>query len=295
MTSGSGPPETAESFGSGEVFVDRTIGELASRPVVSVEAETTVMAALQLMSARRISCVVVLQQDEPIGILTERDVVFAANWVLGQPDLRMREVMSKPVLTALSETTITDAYRLFQEHRIRHLVVLSPRMELDGIFTQTNLVSALRSKFFAGMGEVSGLMSSQVVHVSPQVTARHALALMASHAISAVVVGEQGRPLGMFTERDAVRLVATGADIGNLPVSAVMSAPVQTIQAAASPVDALELMASREVRRLLVLDSQGGMAGVLTQTDLSRVVEHRAIAWGNPPDALTAQSPTLLH
>lgn len=265
-------------------MVDRTIGELASRPVISVEAETPVIEALKLMSARRISCLVVLLNAEPVGILTERDVVFAANWVIGQPSLRIREVMSKPVLTAPSELSVTEAYRLFRENGIRHLAVLGEQMELAGIFTQTDLVRAFQDKIFTDAHEVSLLMTSQVRQVSPTVTARHALSIMASHAISGVVVVEGQRPVGCFTERDVVRLVAAGTDITNQSVGTVMSTPVVSISAVASPMCAIGLMRDHGVRRLVVLDERGILTGVLTQTDLSRILDQPA---GDLADRLT--------
>ena len=121
-------------------------------------------------------------------------------------------------------------------------------------------------------------MSSYVWRVTPQITARHALALMASHAISGVVVVDGARPVGVFTERDVVRLVAGGIDLANLPVSDVMTRTVVTIPASAAPNHAIELMRNQEVRRLLVVDAEGAMAGMLTQTDLSRVFErHQAV------------------
>ncbi|NJC87269.1 MAG: CBS domain-containing protein [Desulfuromonas sp.] len=255
--------------------MNRTIGELASRPVISVEAETPVIEALKLMSAQRISCIVVLLKGEPIGILTERDVVFAANWVIGQPALRIREVMSKPVLTASAELTVDDAYRQFRENGIRHLVVLGEQMELAGIFTQTDLVRALSGSIFSADQQVSLLMSCQVRHVSTEATARQALALMASHAISGVVVIEGKRPVGVFTERDVVRLVAAGVDLSSLSVEVVMTSPVVTIPASALPTHAIDLMRSHDVRRLLVVNEEGAMSGVLTQTDLSRILDHR--------------------
>jgi CBS domain-containing protein len=254
--------------------MDRTIGALASRPVVCVEADMPVIEALKLMSARRISCIVVLLNGEPIGILTERDVVFAANWVIGQPTLQVREVMSKPILTAPAECTVAEAYRLFRENDVRHLVVLGEQMELSGIFTQTDLVRALKGSIFAETPEVAPLMSSRVWRVTPQITARHALSLMASHAISGVVVAEGTKPLGVFTERDAVRLVAGGFDLASMPVSDAMTTTIVTIPASASPSRAIELMRDHEVRRLLVVDGEGVLAGVLTQTDLSRVLEN---------------------
>lgn len=253
--------------------MNHNIRELASRPVISVEADTLVVDALKLMSARRISCLVVLLNDEPVGILTERDVVFAANWVIGQPSLRVREVMSKPVLTASANLTVSQVYQLFRSHNIRHLVLLGERMEMDGVFTQTDLVRALGGMVFSGTRDVTALMSSRVRCVNPAETARQALALMASHAISGMIVVDNERPVGVFTERDAVRLVAAGVDLTNLPVGTVMTAPVVTIPEGTTPGRAIELMRGHEVRRLLVVNEEDRLVGILTQTDLSRVLE----------------------
>jgi CBS domain-containing protein len=268
--------------------MDRTIGALASRPVICVEADMPVIEALRLMSARRISCVVVLLDGEPVGILTERDVVFAANWVIGQPGLLIREVMSKPVLTAAAECTVTEAYWLFRENDVRHLVVLGAQMELLGIFTKTDLVRAFHGTIFAETPDVRPLMSSHVWRVTPQVSARHALSLMASHAISGVVVAEGPQPLGVFSERDAVRLVVGDLDLASLPVSAAMTTTIVTVPVTTSPSRALELMRNHDVRRLLVVDGEGSLAGVLTQTDLSRVFERREPV---PGDRLVGASP----
>lgn len=255
--------------------MDRTIGMLSSRPVISVEADTPVIEALELMSARSISCVVVLRDEEPVGILTERDVVFAANWVIGQPSLKVREVMSKPVLTAPADMPLAEAYRFFREHRVRHLVVLGERLEMAGVFTQTDLVRACRGAFFARTPDVTPLMSRNVWQVTPQVSARHALAVMARHAISGVVIAAGGQPIGMFTERDVVRLVAAEMDLDNLPVGSVMTRSIVSLPAAASPSRAIDLMREHEVRRLLVVNDQGDMVGVITQTDLSRVLDRQ--------------------
>ena len=250
-----------------------TIGMLASRPVISIDIEARVSEAFQLMNARRISCIVVLFRGEPVGILTERDVVFAANWVVSDPNLRMREVMSKPVLAVSGATSLTEAYQIFREQKIRHLVVLGADLEMEGIFTQTDLVRALATKLFAQVPDISTLMTSTVWQLPPQAPVRQALALMAAHAISGVVVVEELLPVGIFTERDAVRLIAEGTDLANVALGSVMSTPVLTTTPSVPPRQAFERMREHAIRRLVVVNDQGQPAGVLTQTDLSRVLD----------------------
>jgi CBS domain-containing protein len=252
----------------------RPISLLASQPMVAVDADTVAMEALKIMSAERISRIVVLENEEPVGILTEQDVAFAANWVVGQPSLRIREVLSKPVMTAPSELTVAEACRFFREHDVRHLVVLDARMEMAGILTPTDLARVLKSTIYAGIPDVATLMFRNVLRVSPEVSARYALALMASHALSGVVVVEGERPVGVFTEHDAIRLVSAGSDLAILPVGAVMTTPVVRVLASASPVRAVDLMHEHAVRQLVVVDDQDALVGILTQTGLGRVLQY---------------------
>jgi CBS domain-containing protein len=251
------------------------ISLLASQPVVAVDADSTAMEALRLMSAKRISRIVVLENAEPVGILTEQDVAFAANWVVGQPSLRIREVLSKPVLTAPAALTVGEACQMFQENDVRHLIVLDARMEMAGILTPTDLARALKSTIYSDIPDVATLMFRNVLRVPPAVSARHTLALMASHALSGVVVVESERPIGVFTEHDAIRLVSAGSDLASVSVGAVMTTPVVKILATDSPVRAVDLMQDHAVRQLMVVDDQGALVGILTQTGLGRVLEYR--------------------
>ncbi len=254
----------------------QTIGKFATQPVVTVEVEATVQAALQLMSDKCISCVLVLSHDEPIGILTERDVVFAANWLLGQPDLLIKEVMNKPVMTASEDMTVAQAYQVFCQHKIRHLVVLDAHLDMVGIFTQTDMVRSLREKAFDGVNDISPLMSSQVLHVAPDVPARYALSLMARRSVSCIVVVENNQPVGMFTERDVVRYVARGVDLSAVSVGSVMSTSIVSTPLRTAPYDTIGVMLKKSIRRLLVVDERGEMTGILTQTDIGRVLDQQA-------------------
>ena len=225
------------------------------------------------MSERRISCVIVLAHDQQVGILTKRDVVFAANWLLVQPNLLIKEVMNKPVMTVSEEMTVAQAYQVFCQHKLRHLVVLDGRLDIVGVFTQTDLVRSMREKAFAGIKDVSKLMTSQVLHVTPDVSARYALSQMAVSAVSCILVVENGKPLGVFTERDVVRIIANSENLTSVTVASVMSPTIIALPTTTSPFDSVMLMLKKSIRRLLIVDEHGDMAGILTQTDINRLLE----------------------
>ena len=255
--------------------MQQTIGKYASRPVVAIDSGASVHEALQLMKDNRISCIIVTSYDEPVGILTERDIVFAANWLLGQPELLVKEVMNKPVMTASEDITIAQAYQTFTQHNIRHLVVLDAKLDMVGIFTQTDLVRSLQDKAFDGVEGIASLMTPQILHVDSDVPARYALSLMARRSVSGIVVMKDDVPVGMFTERDVVNQIASGVDLTNVPVGEVMSPSIISTSISTPPQETIGLMQKKAIRRVLVVDDFGKMAGILTQTDIGRVLENR--------------------
>lgn len=261
----------------------QTAGSIASTSIISVHPEATVTEALTLMSTKRISSVLIIMHRTAIGIFTERDIVLAANKVLGYPDLQVREVMSSPVLTVDGRLPAIEAYRLMRENGIRHLVVHDPDYDIEGILTQTDLINKLPAASFGDERSMTGLMSTAVKTVTRSLPARQALSEMARHAVSCVVVADGGKPIGMFSERDVARLFAEGSVRWSAPVETVMGRPVETIPATFSPSQAVERMRQKGIRRLVVVDAAGNIAGLVTQSDLSRALESFQISVVPPP------------
>lgn len=270
----------------------QTTGSIASRNIVSVYPETMIAEALSLMSTRRISSVLVVMHRTAVGIFTERDIVLAANKVLGYPDLQVREVMSSPVLSVDGRAPAVQAYRLMRENGIRHLVVTDPNYDIEGILTQTDLIAKLPAGSFGDGGDISALMTTPVRTVNRHQSARQAIAEMSRHRLSCVVVAEGMHPVGMFTERDVARLFAEGKERWSAPIEAVMSQLVGTVKATISPRRAIERMREKGVRRLVVVDASGSIAGLVTQSDLSRMLAlDRAGRSAEPPEGAPEMVP----
>jgi len=84
------------------------------------------------------------------------------------------------------------------------------------------------------------------------------------------VVGEDKQVLGIFTDGDLRRLVEQGIDLRDKTACDVMRNKPVTILQDALAVDAVELMESRRINSVLVVDAQGQLIGALTSNDLMR-------------------------
>lgn len=102
--------------------------------VHTIRDDASVLDATRLMNQHRVGAVVVLRDDELVGIFTERDVltrVIASGRELSR--LPVREVMTREVLTTTSETDLSEVSELMREKRIRHLPVCDDGGRLLGL------------------------------------------------------------------------------------------------------------------------------------------------------------------
>ena len=112
-------------------------------------------------------------------------------------------------------------------------------------------------------------MSYQPVLIGAYETAQQAAHLMRAHVVGALPVLESGRVVGIVTDRDlAMRVVATGERPWETYVREVMTPHPETCSAD-EPLDAaLERMIARRIRRLVVLNGQSEVMGLLSVDDL---------------------------
>jgi CBS domain-containing protein len=108
--------------------------------VVTIEANVTVREAVRLMNDHEIGCLVVVQDGEPTGIVTERDMLKRVLVATRDPRaIEVREVMSKPLLSMEPEKEIEEAVKLMFKHKIKKLPVIE-NGRLVGLVTLTDLI-----------------------------------------------------------------------------------------------------------------------------------------------------------
>lgn len=139
---------------------------------------------------------------------------------------------------------------------------------------------------------VSELMHTPAVTCAPTATVREVALLMEHrHVGSVIVIDEVGEVAGIVTDRDIVlRGVAQGRS-GDIPVAAVMTANVATVDPRADIADAAATMMKRSVRRLPVVDERGHAHGLVALDDLVRNVGRQT---DELSDLVRSQSPTSL-
>lgn len=120
--------------------------------------------------------------------------------------------------------------------------------------------------------KVKDIMIRKVVEITKGCLITEAAELMRKKDISCLVITCGASIEGIVTERDVLRkIIAEQKMFGQISISEIMTAPVVTIEEERDIYDAVDLMARKHIRRLVVTNG-GKMTGIVTESDFVRVL-----------------------
>lgn len=121
-----------------------------------------------------------------------------------------------------------------------------------------------------------------VVVADPETTALAAAKLMRKHHVGALVVVDgldSNRPLGIVTDRDLVlALMAEGLDPEVFTAGDIMSTDLVTANAGLDAMNAVQLMRANRLRRIVIVDDDGRLAGIVSMEDLLELLTRELAA-----------------
>ena len=114
------------------------------------------------------------------------------------------------------------------------------------------------------------VMTKNPATCGPQAPITEAAQMMEREGVGSIPICENGKLEGIVTDRDiAVRVVAGGRDPKSTTIGDVMTRNPECVTAADSVDRALEVMESRQVRRIPVIDGSGKLVGIIAQADIA--------------------------
>lgn len=126
----------------------------------------------------------------------------------------------------------------------------------------------LREPSMSSIREVLDRKGGTVLTIHRQASVLEAIGSMSQANIGALVIEQDGRPVGIFTERDYLRKIALeGRSSRETVVDEVMSSPLITVSAGDTTRNAMQVMTERRCRHLVVLDGEA-MIGIVSLGDL---------------------------
>jgi len=271
------------------------VSDYMSSRVVVAEPRDTLARIRNLMLHNDISRVVVVEGSKPIGIVTETDIsrVLLSESIRDSPrpidSILVSEVMTSPVVSVGPRVYLKNAASLMIKGGFSGLPVVDGDGSLVGIITKTDIVRAY-AEHYHGLCKVREVMSSPVVTVNPLHSIYRVGKLIEKHNIGRVVVLDGGRPVGIITKTDLTFRLAgysprkikfedeSRRTIKTLRVpvaSDIMTPNPLTIGDSEDVAKAAEIMISHKISGLPVVNDSGSLVGIITKTDIVRVVALR--------------------
>ena len=130
------------------------------------------------------------------------------------------------------------------------------------------------------MGQVRDIMEKNVITIDINETANNAANQMKENDISFLVIIENGKPVGVVSERDFVqKLCVNNENSSDVKISDIMSYKFRWVNPTTKIEDAIQKMLNNNIRRLLILDDEK-LVGVITQTDLASYLREKLMIDG---------------
>lgn len=244
-------------------FMELTLADIMNRSVRHVLPDCTLGEAARQMNEARISSLLVMSDNSPLGIITERDLLrlLGAHTDKQTP---VSGIMSAPVLTASPDTGFTAAYSQVLNHHVRHLVVVDHAGSVIGMASETDFRNHLGAGLLSRLDDLQSVMDSTLPQLTPDALLDDAVAMMLHLRTSYALIMEQERAVGILTERDMAGLLVAGRREGEVVLRDVMHSPVLTVSQHMPVYEMAALMQTRKMRHLVVVDDEEIVLGMVT-------------------------------
>jgi CBS domain-containing protein len=125
------------------VHMSLKVEDVMVKTVITLNIEATVKEAVTTMNERDIGCLVIVQNETPIGIITEKDMLKRVLLDAKNPEAtKVSQIMTSPIIHGEPKMSVQDAVRLMVEKKIKKLPIFE-QDRLVGLITLTDLLRSI--------------------------------------------------------------------------------------------------------------------------------------------------------
>jgi len=152
------------------MVLDVKVGSITRREFVTVDEDASVQSAASLMRDRNVGGLIVTRKDQPVGIVTERDMLRKVLADARDPkSMKVNDIMTSSLVSIEHDQPLGQAIDLMNRKRVRRMLV-TENGKLIGIFTQRDILGLNRLCLHCGKEIVSVLESGTAAHAYIQCT-----------------------------------------------------------------------------------------------------------------------------
>lgn len=267
--------------------MEKTVRDLMHPGVITCRPDDSLGQVAVMLTQNHVhSLVVVDQNEQPIGIITDFDLL-AGEWLSADPgslevmrSLTAGDLMSSPVASIEADAPAREAAKQMREVPLRRLMVVDKGKPI-GVISVSDFVEDLATEAPLERETVGDVMSDAMLVCRDKTPVwAAARAMTGTGWRSVLVVNAHGKPLGFFTGLDLLAYCENDG-CGDALVSEVMHPPL-TIQVNASLRQAADMMIQNHHHRLIVVDPEDKSAmplGIISSFDIVTEMARPGSIW----------------
>lgn len=253
-------------------MLSNKVSEIMTTHLIKAPVSASIFEVMERMIAEDVGRIIITDDEVPVGIFTEKDVVKrVVNVGLDPRRESTKKVMTSPIRAVREETHIIEAFGKMYRGKYRHLLVRGRRGKIIGIISMRRILS-LAVELGQGLSETKTLgeiATPAAVVVDETATVHQAIELMNNKNVTAVIVTVAGKPTGIFTERDVLkRVAAKELNTRQTPIKEVMTTPVIMMACSAFIGDVLAEMYHHDIRNMPVKNDQDQLTGLISMPEI---------------------------
>lgn len=133
------------------------------QPVVKAEEDATAYRLARMMQSFNVGSIIITRGDEPVGIVTDRDLALAVGSSAFTPDdLIAQDIMRSPITTVEAGTGLIEIIQTMRKNNVRRLPVVKDGSLVD-IFTMDDVIRLVHETM-EGLNEVIQAESPRKIH-----------------------------------------------------------------------------------------------------------------------------------
>ncbi|MCC7000263.1 MAG: CBS domain-containing protein [Deltaproteobacteria bacterium] len=268
--------------------LDFPVDNYMTQPVVTMPADDDVSAADALLAKHRVSSLLVVGRDgSAAGVISRMDLLRLGRvraWnrierpLLELPAACVADAMSHPVVSVRPGATVAEAARAMLARHIHRVFVVDDGRPVGVLSTRDVMMAVMEARI---PGALSTIMTPEVLSIDVGQTLEGAMARLAQTSVGGLVVTEDDKPVGLFTQVEALasRGLPPETRVEEAMTQALLCLPDDTVLYRAAG-----FTVSTHARRIIVVHHHT-MKGVVTGFDFVRLA-----AGATPPKRDAAQS-----
>lgn len=243
-----------------------TIGLIATTNVITVDIHQSIQDALNQMHQHNHRSIIVVNKTLHY-IITTKDIIRLK--LEGVPfTTPLTQISLRPLPMIEKDHNIINALNLTNEVD-EHICVCNKDGTLYGLVTNSDIVASVDPQVILESLQIATIFEKKYGYksFSPDTLMNTVLEYMKDSQSDCVIIQSDNKAVGILTSKDILHYIGE-AKHRSQKVSELMSSPVETLSHRASINEGLEYLRKRPYKRIVVVDDEENVAGIVTQQDL---------------------------